>query len=97
MDAPDTSGTQSLARELLVEVLDFLLCQFDECRAFEVRHNVVEDQVPISIFCVVRQLSLNVTIEPVFGIAADGGTGFFNGIFLLSQHNTYHRKSKISR
>lgn len=43
MDAPDASGTESLVRELLVEVLDFLLCQFDECRAFEVRHNVIED------------------------------------------------------
>ena len=88
MYTPDASGTQPLIGELLVEVLDFLLCQFCESRAFEVRHDVVEDQVPISVFCVVRQLFLNMGVEPVFRVAADGDAGFFHGY--SSFHNTTH-------
>ena len=94
MDTPDASGTQPLIRELLVEVLDFLLCQFDECRAFEVRHNVVEEQISIAVFCVVCQLPLNMAIEPVLRVAADGDAGFFHGYssFRNTTHITEKRK-----
>ena len=97
MNAPDASGTESLVRELLVEVLDFSFCQFGERCAFEVRYDVIEDQIPIAVLCVVCQLSLDMAVEPVFRVVADGDAGFFHRHFLLSQHNTYHRKEIISR
>ena len=47
MDAPDASGTESLATQIIVEVCDCLLCQVRECHTPDTGEDVAVDQIAV--------------------------------------------------
>ena len=64
MDAPDASGTESLATQIIVEVGDCLLCQVRERRTSDAGDDVAVNQIAVPALGV-AVLFVAVSGEPV--------------------------------
>jgi len=76
MDAPDTSGAESLASQGIVKIGDRLLCQVGERHAFDVGDDVAVDQIAVSALGVAVPL-LSVSGKPVAAPLPDREIVFF--------------------
>lgn len=96
MDAPDASGTESLAPQAVVEIGDCLFRQVRECHASNAGEDVAVNQIAVSALGVAVPL-VSVGGEPLVTLLPDRKVIIFLHIIAsFSANEQYHRKQEIA-